>query len=379
VAGLSDTQTRILEALSRPLRDNGPYASPATNRQIAAEVFLSVDAVKGHLRALYSKFGLESLPQNQKRARLAELVLSEELPVEQSRLRRLRSSRPGLAAALVAAALVALVAVPAGAGLILTGGNDDAKIVPRVQHGAGGERAKARSPGVADEPLPSAAEAVAGSYETVFGTIASEPAVLGPPLIEGGGGPVAPVPRARRRVSVGPPPVQAPRRVRSPGHGPQEPMPPPAPAQAPAPPEPPPQACFDHVHERIHPHVVVRRRVFVHPHVRRRRVSWIHEHVRLHRHRRVRIERTEHIHTWLHEHTRLHVHANGRRHVHRWLHEHSRVHVHEVPRERVRIHRHLKPHEHTRWRREVVRRHRHVEVERERSDHVHQRVHRHCA
>jgi hypothetical protein len=34
-------------------------------------VFLGVDAVKSHLRALYRQFGVSDLPQNQKRAQLA--------------------------------------------------------------------------------------------------------------------------------------------------------------------------------------------------------------------------------------------------------------------------------------------------------------------
>ncbi|MBV8953532.1 MAG: hypothetical protein JO179_05315, partial [Solirubrobacterales bacterium] len=37
--------------------------------------YLSVDAVKTHLRALFAKFGIEDLPQNQKRIRLVELAL----------------------------------------------------------------------------------------------------------------------------------------------------------------------------------------------------------------------------------------------------------------------------------------------------------------
>ena len=68
---LTDTQRRVLIALCRPLRDGG-FGTPATNQQIAAEVFLSVDAVKMHLRALFAKFELADLPQNQKRAKLAE-------------------------------------------------------------------------------------------------------------------------------------------------------------------------------------------------------------------------------------------------------------------------------------------------------------------
>lgn len=72
---LSDTQRRVLIALCRPYRDGGDFATPATNQQIASEVFLSVDAVKMHLRTLFAKFELAALPQNQKRARLAECVL----------------------------------------------------------------------------------------------------------------------------------------------------------------------------------------------------------------------------------------------------------------------------------------------------------------
>jgi len=71
---LTDGQRRVLVALCRPYA-GGAYATPATNQEIAEEVFLSVDAVKMHLRALFGKFELGELPQNQKRARLAELAL----------------------------------------------------------------------------------------------------------------------------------------------------------------------------------------------------------------------------------------------------------------------------------------------------------------
>ena len=36
---------------------------------------VSVDAVKAHLRVLFERFGLDDLPQNQKRARLAAVAL----------------------------------------------------------------------------------------------------------------------------------------------------------------------------------------------------------------------------------------------------------------------------------------------------------------
>ncbi len=72
---LTDTQRRILIALCRPCHGGGSFATPASNQQIASEVFLSVDAVKMHLRTLFNRFELSALPQNQKRARLSEVAL----------------------------------------------------------------------------------------------------------------------------------------------------------------------------------------------------------------------------------------------------------------------------------------------------------------
>src|SRR5262249_29067802 len=63
-------QRKVLIALCRPLHESG-QATPATNKQIAAELSLSVDAVKAHLRVLFERFGIGDLPQNEKRARLA--------------------------------------------------------------------------------------------------------------------------------------------------------------------------------------------------------------------------------------------------------------------------------------------------------------------
>jgi hypothetical protein len=71
---LSEGQRKVLIALCRPLKDSA-YATPATNKEIADEVHLSVDAVKSHLRVIFERFGLDDLPQNQKRARLAATAL----------------------------------------------------------------------------------------------------------------------------------------------------------------------------------------------------------------------------------------------------------------------------------------------------------------
>jgi pSer/pThr/pTyr-binding forkhead associated (FHA) protein len=74
-SGLTPAQRRVLVALCRPLRDT-PYGAPATNKQIAAELTISVDAVKTHLRRIADQLELGDLPQNRKRAELAWKALS---------------------------------------------------------------------------------------------------------------------------------------------------------------------------------------------------------------------------------------------------------------------------------------------------------------
>ena len=73
-ADLPPTQRAVLVALARPYKVD-EFAVPATNADIAAELHLSVDAVKGHLRSLFARFGIEHLPQNQKRSRLVAEAL----------------------------------------------------------------------------------------------------------------------------------------------------------------------------------------------------------------------------------------------------------------------------------------------------------------
>jgi pSer/pThr/pTyr-binding forkhead associated (FHA) protein len=69
---VSPAQRKVLIAICRPYKDRSGFAKPPTNREIAAELFLSVESVKTHLRALFAKFELDDLPQNEKRVRLVE-------------------------------------------------------------------------------------------------------------------------------------------------------------------------------------------------------------------------------------------------------------------------------------------------------------------
>jgi hypothetical protein len=69
---LSPAQRRVLVALCRPYRDAGDFATPASNREIADELVLSIEAVKTQLRALFDKFGVEPLARDMKRTRLVQ-------------------------------------------------------------------------------------------------------------------------------------------------------------------------------------------------------------------------------------------------------------------------------------------------------------------
>jgi pSer/pThr/pTyr-binding forkhead associated (FHA) protein len=71
---LTPAQRRVLVALCRPFADTR-YAAPATNREIAAELIVTVDAVKRMMRRLFDIFEIEDLPQNEKRTALAVAAL----------------------------------------------------------------------------------------------------------------------------------------------------------------------------------------------------------------------------------------------------------------------------------------------------------------
>jgi pSer/pThr/pTyr-binding forkhead associated (FHA) protein len=67
-------QRRVLVALCRPLADDR-FGAPRSNQQIADELVLGVETVKSHMQALFEAFGIQGLPQNQKRAALARLAV----------------------------------------------------------------------------------------------------------------------------------------------------------------------------------------------------------------------------------------------------------------------------------------------------------------
>ena len=71
---VTPAQKRVLIALCRPVRGGG---APASNREIADELVLALDTVKGVLSRLFETFGIGAeVPQNQKRAALARRALA---------------------------------------------------------------------------------------------------------------------------------------------------------------------------------------------------------------------------------------------------------------------------------------------------------------
>lgn len=69
VIELTPAQRRVLESLCRPFADPG-VATPATNREIAEDLVLSVEGVRSHMRALFVRLEVDAFPPNKKRAEL---------------------------------------------------------------------------------------------------------------------------------------------------------------------------------------------------------------------------------------------------------------------------------------------------------------------
>lgn len=76
LVSVTTAQHRVLLELCRPFVTDPVHAFPATNAEIAAALVVSERAVKSHMRTLFRRFGIENLPQNAKRARLAEMALA---------------------------------------------------------------------------------------------------------------------------------------------------------------------------------------------------------------------------------------------------------------------------------------------------------------
>ena len=69
----TDSQRKVLVELCRPALERGGGA--ASNREIAEALFVSVETVKTHMRALFGAFEVGDVPQYHKRTELVRLAL----------------------------------------------------------------------------------------------------------------------------------------------------------------------------------------------------------------------------------------------------------------------------------------------------------------
>jgi pSer/pThr/pTyr-binding forkhead associated (FHA) protein len=82
---LSTTQRRVLTALCRPCAAGSRSAEPATDEQIAEELFLSAAAVRTHLSVLRAKLGVEPRPGDEARILLVQRAFSAGLIAQRDR------------------------------------------------------------------------------------------------------------------------------------------------------------------------------------------------------------------------------------------------------------------------------------------------------
>lgn len=78
-ARITEAERRVLVRLCQPLLGPTLVATPASNRQIAEGLVVSLSAVKTHIRSLFLKLEIADLPQNRKRAELARRALQSGL------------------------------------------------------------------------------------------------------------------------------------------------------------------------------------------------------------------------------------------------------------------------------------------------------------
>jgi pSer/pThr/pTyr-binding forkhead associated (FHA) protein len=76
---LTGGERRVLLALCRPVAVLGGSGVPAGNGEIAAELHITRDGVKAHIRSLFVKLEIADLPQYQKRSELARRALESGL------------------------------------------------------------------------------------------------------------------------------------------------------------------------------------------------------------------------------------------------------------------------------------------------------------
>jgi pSer/pThr/pTyr-binding forkhead associated (FHA) protein len=73
-ASLSDSMYRVLLALAGPTADTDRPAPTATDDEIANKLFLNVDTVRAHLQILFERFGVATLPSEQRRDALVAMA-----------------------------------------------------------------------------------------------------------------------------------------------------------------------------------------------------------------------------------------------------------------------------------------------------------------
>ena len=69
----TESQRKVLVELCRPALERG--AGAASNREIAEALFVSVETVKTHMRALFDAFDVGDVPQYHKRTELVRRAL----------------------------------------------------------------------------------------------------------------------------------------------------------------------------------------------------------------------------------------------------------------------------------------------------------------